>query len=449
MIIPAPLGKEYLPYQIRGIKFCLGARGTLIADEMGLGKTVQAIGVINASPTAERVLIVAPAGLCLNWRNELDEWLLPIPGQCVQVITYHQVEHILNDPGEFDILIVDEAHYVKNPVSQRSKNILALTKRAKRILMLTGTPIESKPIELWPILQMVCPEKWDNPNLGLGVLTLEQKKTHPGQGVAFWRFAKDYCELKKTSFGRRGRSAWDFSGASNLDKLQARLRKTCMVRRLKKDVLEQLPNKIQQVIVLPSKGINDDHILPHLNEGNYHEVIAKLTADKVAFAEFSKRRHEQALAMTDDVIRFVEDALDASQKIILFAHHANVIEKLRYAFVETGVDTVVVTGATHVADRGAAVHRFQTDPNCRLFIGSILAAGVGITLTAASHVIFAEIDPVPGKMTQAADRAHRIGQRWAVLVQYLVWNRSISARMAKIIVRKQNVITAALDKVTP
>jgi SWI/SNF-related matrix-associated actin-dependent regulator 1 of chromatin subfamily A len=106
---------------------------------------------------------------------------------------------------------------------------------------------------------------------------------------------------------------------------------------------------------------------------------------------------------------------------------------------------VTVTGDTHVADRGAAVTAFQGDKRCRVFIGSIGAAGVGITLTAASHVIFCELDPVPGKMSQAEDRAHRIGQKNSVLVQHLVMDRTLCARMAKIVVRKQAIIKEALD----
>jgi SWI/SNF-related matrix-associated actin-dependent regulator 1 of chromatin subfamily A len=197
--------------------------------------------------------------------------------------------------------------------------------------------------------------------------------------------------------------------------------------------------------VLPSEGIDDDAILPDLSDSTYDDAVRKLISDKVLFAEYSKRRHTQALKKVDHAIRFIEDQLDGSQKIIIFAHHQDVIEKLEFAFVNTGVDTVVVTGKSHPADRHANVKRFQEDPNCRLFIGSIGAAGVGITLTASSHVIFVELDPVPGRMSQAEDRAHRLGQRNMVLVQHLVSHKSLCARMAKILVKKQAVLSAALD----
>lgn len=445
MNIPAPPGKTYLPYQLKGIRYALGARGTLIADEMGLGKTVQAIGVLNGTVGGNAV-IVAPAGLRTNWENELASWRVSSAPHTV-VHSYHSAESLL--PGQFETLIIDEAQYCKNPSSKRSQVMQALAKSAKRVIALTGTPIENRPIEIWPLLQIVCPEVWDRPDPLKDIqLSSEKRKTHPGQGPAFWDFASRYCDLKRTSFkyGRATRSAWDFSGSSNLGELQKRLRETCMVRRLKKDVLPELPPKRRQIVVLPTEGIDDDALLPELTEGNYEESVKRLfKPDTVLFTEFSKRRHEQALKKLDICIRFIEDQLDSSPKIIIFAHHQDVIQKLQYAFVNTGVDTVVMTGATHPADRGAAVKRFQEDPRCKLFIGSIGAAGVGLTLTAASHVIFVELDPVPGRMTQAEDRAHRIGQRNMVLVQHLVAQRSLCARLVKLCVRKQEVVTAALD----
>lgn len=445
--IPAPPGKAYLPYQEKGIRYMLGGTGTILADEMGLGKTVQAIGTLNALQ-ALNVLIVCPAGLKLNWQNELAEWLVPLPrGQAVHVASYHEAKIYVEHP-EWDLLIVDEAHYIKNPQAQRSQTIKALAKRAKRTILLTGTPIENRPIELWPLLQIACPEKWDPPNpLPVKVMAPESRKTHPGEGPNFWEFARLYCDLKRSYFPARGRqqSAWDFSGASNLDELRAKLRETCMVRRLKKDVLTELPEKTHQVIVLPSKGIDDSALFPEMTEENYDRIIRKLTADKAEFAEFSRKRHEQALAMLDEFIKFIEDQLDSSGKIVIFAHHTDVIEGLAEALDPH--NPVTIMGSTPMAERDGAVRRFQEDKGCRVFIGAIGAAGVGITLTAASHVIFVELDPVPGRMAQAADRVHRIGQREAVLIQYLVANRSLSARMAKILVKKQKVIGQALDGV--
>ena len=448
-ILPVPNGKSYLPYQEKGIRYIIGGKGTLLADEMGLGKTVQAIGVINYLKTKlsfVNVLIIAPAGLVHNWIHELEEWSTDIIAKHV-VISYHQAVKYVDTWANqrWDLLIVDESQYIKNPDTQRSQAINAIAKCADKVLALSGTPIENHPIEIWPILKIVAPKEFcDDSKAPSYIINAEQKKTHPGEGPAFWQFAKRYCDLKLVNFKVKGklRSSYDFTGASNLDELRIRLRDTCMVRRLKKDVLSELPDKRRQLVLLKSK-YKDDDLLPDLSFENYEKRVEELTANKVALEEWSKRRHAQALEKVGDAVEFIRDALDNSHKIIVFAHHKDVCKNLEELLSE--FSPVIVTGETHDADRGMYVKRFQENKDCRLFIGSIRAAGVGLTLTASSHVIFVELDPTPGRMTQAEDRAHRIGQRNMVLVQHLLYDGTLCARMAKILVRKQAIITQALD----
>jgi hypothetical protein len=161
------------------------------------------------------------------------------------------------------------------------------------------------------------------------------------------------------------------------------------------------------------------------------------------FNEISRLRHDTAVAKVPAVIAHLEDAIgEGEHKVVLFAHHHDVVNEVREHF---GDRCVVLTGETPMADRQAAVDRFQADSNCSLFIGSITAAGVGITLTAASHVVFAELDWVPGNMSQAEDRCHRIGQTDSVLIQHLVLEGSLDAVMARTLVEKQDVIDLALD----
>jgi len=458
--IPVPDGRSYLPYQESGIRYALGAplgTGTILADEMGLGKTVQAIGFINAIPGWPTVVVICPAGLKTNWHAELAAWLFN-KKLTVNVISYHEAEKYAArakadcEEAKWDILIVDEAQYIKNPESKRSQAVTIIAREAERVLLLTGTPMENRPIELWPLLRIAAPAQWDPSHTRLGVISADKKASHPGEGPNFWAFAKRYCGLKKSFFPGRGgrRMAWDFSGASNLDELSAKLKATCMVRRLKETVLTQLPDKRFQLVLLDSiaEKIDDSDMLPELSEHNYSEQVRSLIADKVKFAEYSKRRHEQALKKVDPTLVFLRDQMDGSQKIIVFAHHRDVIAKLEMgitAELDAGDYMVCVTGETHVADRGANVKAFQEDPKCRIFLGSIGAAGLGITLTASSHVIFVELDPVPGKMAQAMDRAHRIGQKGSVLVQYLMFNNSLCARLAQIVVKKQGIINRVLD----
>ncbi len=458
--IPVPTGLSYTPFQLKGIRYALGGRGTIIADEMGLGKSVEAIGVINGSenPGMLNVLIICPAGLKLNWWKEIDKWL--VTSCTIHVASYHEAKAIARDKSwqhkhsGLSILIVDEAHYIKNPESKRSKYVETIAKHAKRILLLTGTPMENRPIELWQLLKIACPEQWNqSTDWPVHVIPPDRKASHPGEGPSFWHFAERYCGLRKVIYqtGTFQRSAWDFSGASNLEELSIKLRKTCMVRRLKKDVLKELPDKRRQLIVLESKA-DDSDLFPNLDEDNYFEVLEKLRVDKVAFTEWSLRRHKQALEKVDACLRFIGDALDESPKIIVWAHHADVIEAL-----SAGIDceywnsenySVIITGKTPMAERQKAVDAFQNDPNCRVIIGSIGAMGTGFTLTAADHEIFVELDPVPGRLTQAEDRAHRIGQKKSLLIQHLVANGSLCARMCQIVVKKQEVITQVLDQST-
>ncbi|KKK72678.1 hypothetical protein LCGC14_2901470, partial [marine sediment metagenome] len=237
--VPAPDGLEYMPFQLAGIEFALGRENTLFGDEMGLGKTMQAIGVINSQGAIVRTLVVCPATLKLNWKTELEKWLTrqpqtvavahanqPFPRADTVIINFDILTKFADEikRERWDILIVDECHFVKNPKTQRSKAVKAIT--AKRRLYLTGTPIVNRPVELWPIISELAPDVFNH----------------------FWTFALRYCKAKYNGFG------WDMKGASNLPELQKKLRSTIMVRRLKSEVLKELPPKVRQVIEIPANG---------------------------------------------------------------------------------------------------------------------------------------------------------------------------------------------------
>lgn len=449
--IPCPDGLSYLGYQKAGIAYALDCKeGTLIGDEMGLGKTIQAIGYVNASPDVRRVLIVCPASLKLNWRNELRKWLVqtalivvwPAPGIAsssglqIDIVNYDILKK-LPKTATFDLLILDEAHYVKNPKSQRSKLVQDVKKRSKKVIALTGTPIANRPVELFPILQLVAPEAWDPAGLK------GQEIVPAGGGAGFFRYAKRYCNAHKQFFGRK--SFWDFTGSSNLIELQERLRTTCMVRRLKKDVLTELPPKVRQTIVLPKSQEAEDESAMWYEGYDDIEDLTRAKA-KLAFTEISAARRKLAISKVPAVVEHVRDALESSEKIVLFAHHKEVVAALMSELSE--FNPVQVTGDTDTYDRQANVDTFQLNPDCRLIIGSIGAMGVGLTLTASSHVIFAELDWVPANMSQAEDRCHRIGQRGSVLVQHLVVEGSLDARMVELVIQKQQIADLALDTET-
>ena len=471
--IPAPAGMQYMPFQKAGIAFCASRPNALIADEMGLGKTIQAIGLINMTQ-AKRILIICPASLRLNWRNELQAWLTDdltigiaqgksFPADTDIVIINYDIVHThaaaLRE-AEWDLLIADEIHYCKNEKARRTKYTLGYVKSerqdgkwrevvkvapipAKRRIFLTGTPIMNRPVELWPIVK------------ALGIF------------ANFFRFARRY------SAAHRGRFGWDFTGASNLPELQERLRTDVMVRRLKKDVLADLPAKVRQVIEVPANGaseaVNDEQDAWAEWEDQIVELraaveLAKASDDpaiyadavtalqdgsSVAFSEISKMRQETAVAKIPIVVSHLAEVLEGTDKVVVMAHHHAVIDGLSAALTEADIQHVTLTGRDSMDARQAAVESFQTDPGVRIFIGSIQAAGVGITLTAAAHVLFAELDWVPANLSQAEDRCHRIGQTDSVLVQHLVLEGSLDSVMAKNIVSKQRVIDSALDDDIP
>ncbi len=450
--LPIAEGMSYLPYQEAGIRFALARRGTLIADEMGLGKSSQAIGVLNASPEVTSVVVVCPASLKLNWRNELVKFSsrsaeIQIAGYkktasiaregapvTITITNFEQVSKLPKD-AHYDLLIVDEAHYAKNPKSARTKAVLALGKRCERVLALTGTPILNKPVELFPILQLVAPETWDKGGTYKGVTKAD------GEGNGFFPFALRYCNAHKEMVAR-GKMAWNFGGKSNLEELQERLRSTCMVRRLKADVLRDLPAKRRQVVTI-GNGCDDE--ADYGDIGDDYETAIRRTKS-VAFDKISATRHVQALQKLPAALEHIQNALESVAKIVVFAHHLDVIAGLTEGLRDFGV--VSVKGDDAIEDRLSAVERFQTDPACRVFVGSLKAAGVGLTLTAASHVIFVELSWVPADMTQGEDRCHRIGQLNSVLVEHLVLEGSLDEKMARFITEKQDIADMALDRET-
>jgi SWI/SNF-related matrix-associated actin-dependent regulator 1 of chromatin subfamily A len=498
--LPCPEGLEYKGYQKGGIAYAMQRPNTLIGDEMGLGKTIQALGLINAVPEIKNVLVVCPASLKLNWEREAKKWLMrefnmfvvdgmkdDIPAEATMVIVNYDLVRgkKIDDPEfkvppgtivkvpkyvesshvhaqlmarQWDLLVVDECHRIKDPKSlqaiaiigreaapkKHERQILGLKHKTARNAFLTGTPFLNKPVEMHPLLAALAPQEFGN----------------------FFKFAKRYCDAKQGPF------AWDFNGASNLEELQEKLRSTIMVRRLKKDVLTELPPKRRQIIVMkPGSGeakvikaeqdawkIHEERMEMLQNELDFahasgdQEAYKKIAdqlkqAKKVGFEQTSLARKNVALAKLPKVIEHLEEAFEQGiNKIVVFGWHHEVCNAITDHF---GAAAVKLTGeVTSSKERQEAVDRFQNDPSVKVFVGSIGAAGVGHTLTAASTVIFVELDWVPANINQAEDRCHRIGQHDSVLVQHLVLDGSLDARMVELLVQKQEIADKALDRDT-
>jgi SWI/SNF-related matrix-associated actin-dependent regulator 1 of chromatin subfamily A len=454
MAILAPQGLSYLPYQKAGIEFACQRQHVLIADEMGLGKTIQAIGVLNCIPTLASVLIIAPASMLLHWKLELEKWLChqltmeicssktkSFPNTPIVITNYEQIKKYqtnIKNGKKWDVLICDEAHYLKNTKAQRTQIILGSKKTepimASKKIFLTGTPLLNRPIELWPLIQALDPN-------GLG----KSQKT----------FVAKYCNPQKTPFGL------NISGASNLDDLQLQLRSSIMIRRKKTDVLKELPNKRRTIVFLEptekaQKNIKEEHVIlstlreefSNLKKNNmsseekkeYIQKILMKDQQKILYlAQIAKLRHDSALQKIDTITEWVQS--QCPEKLVIMTWHKDVTERLAAKIK----NSVYIHGGTPLRHRTNAVSQFQNNPDVNVFIGTIKAAGVGLTLTAASHMIFAELDWSPGAILQAEDRIHRIGQKNSVSISYLVYTNSLDAIIASTVIKKMEILEKTLD----
>lgn len=455
--IPCPPGREFRGYQKAGVAYILNAfqrcGAALLGDEMGLGKTPTAIGVINSEPKICRVLIICPAKLRDNWRVELSRWLTRkmsvgmVEGRCfpsaeIVISSFEMISKFPRETSYFwDLIVIDEAHRLKDGKSVRAKhifgyrapkgkgqNVSAIPTRRK--LAMTGTPIPNKVMEIWPILRWLDPKKWDNQ----------------------FQFGLRYCAGVKNKFG------WSFDGGTNKDELRTILRSSVLCRRLKRDVMSELPPITNTIVELESNAYTAEREewqkmvarmerrekqLTQFTPGDPFAAMADFLEDdfKIAFNEMSEFRHRCALAKVDP---FIEDMLlqmEEIEKVVIFGHHVDCIERLMKAFAQ--FNPVQIIGSTK--NPQAAVSRFQTDERCRMIIGND-AMMEGHTLTAASTVVFFEADWVPSKIDQKAGRCHRMGQKDNVLCIFYVLQNSLDARMIKRALQKQAVTQPVLDE---
>jgi len=459
--IPVPEGLALLPFQADGVKHLLAHKRTLLADEQGLGKTIQVLALINADDTIHRALIVCPPSVTGVWRAEASRWLTrPLtvevatakewPESDLVVVHWAIVERHAQAirRREWDLVVLDEAHWAKNPKAKRTRAIIGGREMepvvARRQLALSGTPIPNKPVELQAIARWLWPEKaW----------------------TQWKRFVETYCD------GYQDRYGWRVDGSSNLTELREHLLHAGMLRRRKDEVLSDLPAKLHRLVPLDA-SVGDIRAALKAEQKEIKELKEKMRAarkevqkarqrgEEAAYqqataslrsliihglADIARVRHETALAKAPIVAEHVLSALEeGEEKLIVFTWHRDVAQVISDALAREGVGHVVMTGETPVVERASMVERFQTDADVRVFIGSIAVASEGITLTAASHVIFAELDWTPGRVFQAEDRAHRIGQHDSVLIEHVVVDGSIDARIAQVLLQKAQVAATVL-----
>ncbi|NXJ02358.1 ZRAB3 endonuclease, partial [Psophia crepitans] len=447
--LPERLRKKLLPFQEKGIIFALQRSGRcMIADEMGLGKTIQAIAVSYYYKNEWPLLIVVPSSLRYPWVDEMEKWIPELSPDDISIIqnktdtgristskvTILGYGLLTSDAQtlidtlyrqNFKVVVIDESHYMKSRNAIRSKLLLPIVQKARRAVLLTGTPALGRPEELFMQIEALFPRRFGT-----------------------WsEYAKKYCNARVRFFGKR--TQWDCRGASNLEELH-RLLSEIMIRRLKNDVLTELPPKVRQRIPfdLPqaaAKNLNAtfaewEKLMRNLNsdatESHFSQVMSLIT----------RMYKETAIAKAGAVKDYIKMMLENDKlKFLVFAHHLSMLQACTEAVIENKVRYIRIDGSVPSSERIHLVNQFQKDPDTRVAILSIQAAGQGLTFTAATHVVFAELYWDPGHIKQAEDRAHRIGQCSSVNIHFLIAKGTMDTLMWAMLNRKAKVTGSTLN----
>lgn len=436
-------------YQKDGVRdmedFLRMGRGVLLADDMGLGKTLEVLWCLRRQKVRKMfpALVVCPANVKYGWehmalehtnlRAQVLEGRTPTNGGLVTAqrpkltvinpdILPSWLSH-LREVG-YRTLILDECQYFGNPAAKRTKAAIDLSRNVASVMALSGTPLLNNPGELWPSLYMVRPDRFRS----------------------LFAFAEEFCRPKR-EFGR-----WTYKGARNLDRLHALLRRTCMVRRLKEDVLDDLPDKVRVVVPMDlSDRFEYNHAATDFvgwlrkhyrdNRGRVQRAARAIAVTRVGYLVRLAAKLK-ARSVVEWANRFLEER--PTDKLVLFGVHRKMLRVLER---RVHAKHVTVDGSVVGRRRKLAVDQFRKDPATRLFIGNVRAAGVGVDglQEACQNLAFAELWWVPGVHTQAEDRIYRIGQRGVAWINYLVAGGTIEEHLCRIIQEKQRTIHATLD----
>ncbi|KAM0987954.1 hypothetical protein ACFX13_012187 [Malus domestica] len=454
--IPRCIESKLLAFQREGVRFILQHGGrALLADEMGLGKTLQAIAVASCVRDCWPVLIITPSSLRLQWASMIQQWLnipssdiLVVLTQCggtnksgftivssnakgtihldglFNIISYDVVPKIQNllMASEFKVVIADESHFLKNAQAKRTSASLPVIKRAQYAILLSGTPALSRPIELFKQLEALYPDVY--------------KSVH--------EYGNRYC--KGGTFGL-------YQGACNHEELHNLMKATVMIRRLKNDVLSELPVKRRQQVFLDlaekdMKQINAFFRELEVVKGKIKACQSKEEVDSLKFTEknlMNKIYTDSAEAKIPTVLDYLGTVMEAGCKFLVFAHHQSMIDSIYQFLLKKKVGCIRIDGSIPTVARQAYVTEFQEKDSIKAAVLSIKAGGVGLTLTAASTVIFAELSWTPGDLIQAEDRAHRIGQVSSVNIYYLLANDTVDDIIWDVVQSKLENLGQMLD----
>ena len=424
-----PEGKTLYPYQLAGVHMIVTRKRVFLGDEPGLGKTIQGICARNII-RPKKTLVICPASLTLNWEREIQEWstfessVAVFQGKDLHHVLDHDVV-IISDTSitsriaafnaiHWDMVIVDEAHRIKNITAERTKVLLmqkdSALRKADYYVLMSGTPSPNRLVELVPFIRYLRPDKMFGAGMGKFKDWFFDKMYNPFSGG-----------FKHASFKMERAVEW-----------RALLYHDWFIRREKADVLTQLPPKQYKLITLDD-GHKFSNIISQCEKLDIQDVMNIPSSAMSAVAEI---RHAFGIAKAPLVAKYVSDMLeDTTEKIVVFAHHIEVVNILVEKLAK--YKPVKIVGGMTTTQKQQARDAFQQDPAHRLIICNLEAGGVGWTLTSAHDVVFAEASYVPGENDQAMDRVHRIGQTEKVVAHFLSVPGTIDFNILKAFLGKQ------------
>ena len=421
-----------LAHQKEAIQKLVENKKYILADDMGLGKTTSTI-IAALESGAKKILIICPATLKINWKREIENYsdrtIYIAEGKHFStehdfvIINYDILKNFHDSKkkddsqilaSNFDLVVIDEAHYIKNAQAQRTKLINDIVKKVDRLWLLTGTPMTSRPIDYYNLLSLV-----DSP-----------------VAKNWMAYVIRYCSGYQFKVGPR--KVWNVMGSSNLEELRERTSNT-ITRRLKEDVLD-LPDKIITPVYLRLKSKDYEELM-----GEYYNWYEKNPDESksltVQFTKLTKVRQVVANEKISQTIELAENILEQGKKVIIFCNFTDSLNQIVQHF---GKSAVKVDGSMTKQDRQFSVDQFQENEKIKVFVGNIKAAGVGLTLTAAEAVIMNDLSFLPSDHAQAEDRAYRFGQKNNVLVYYPIFENTIEGVIYDILNNKKQVIATVM-----
>jgi SWI/SNF-related matrix-associated actin-dependent regulator 1 of chromatin subfamily A len=421
-----------MTHQIEAIEKLVRNKKFILADDMGLGKTTSTI-IAALETGAKKILIICPASLKINWQREIENYsnrsVFISEGKKfsnehdVVIINYDILKNfhdlkkkdnsiILN--SNFDLVIMDEAHMISNPQAQRTKIVNDIVSRIERVWLLSGTPMTSRPMNYYNLLNIV-----DSP-----------------VAMNWMAYAKRYCNGFQFNVGNR--KVWNVQGATNLDELRDRTQ-THILRRLKEEVLD-LPEKIITPVYLRLKSKDYEELM-----GEYYDWYEQNTEETnsltIQFGKLMKVRKVIAQEKINNTIELAENIIEQGKKVIIFTNFTDTLQQIYQHF---GKSAVYLDGSCSKPHRQNSVDEFQTNDKIKVFVGNLKAAGVGLTLTSAEAVIMNDLSFVPAEHAQAEDRSHRIGQKNSTSVYYPLFENTIEGAIYDILNRKKKIISTVM-----